>query len=107
MKEQTSHYCLRQNFSGQLRGRIKDSAPLSSADGAPRRPFAKVGRALRLGVLDEHTGSGPSEASRLPSSHLYFQPLIRISLQPPPPEPSREPGWDRRKLECRARGREG
>ena len=42
MNEQTSHYCLRQNFSGQLRGRIKDSAALSPVDGAP----AKVGRAL-------------------------------------------------------------
>lgn len=67
MNEQTSHYCLRQNFSGQLRGRIKDFAALSTVDGASRSLFAKVGRALCWVVLEEHTGSGPSEASRLPA----------------------------------------
>ena len=64
-------------------------------------------RGLALGALEEHTGSGPSEASRLPAPLLHFQPLIRIRLQPPPREPSREPGWDLRKLECRVWGREG
>lgn len=61
MKEQTSHYCLRQNFSGQQRGRIKDSAPLSPVDGAPRRPFAKVGRALRWESLKNTQAQGQAK----------------------------------------------